>query len=86
MKVAALSLLLVVIRGCAMTPQQGEAMSQLGAAMLSGYPQPYQSYRPVALYQGERVSGLNKMCFYSRVGSIESYNFPSASICPLQMP
>lgn len=84
MKAITLSVALA-LGGCQMTPQQAEALSQ--SLMQAGQYQAQQpSYRPVAMYTGERVSGFNKMCFYNRVGSMESYNVPATGMCPLQVP
>ena len=34
-------------------------------------------------YTGEQTSGMNKICYYNRVGSTVTLNIPSTSLCPL---
>ena len=72
-----------------MTPQQGEAMSNLGAYMLTGQP-PYGPYNaPVrfpAVLQREVISGSAKICIYSRAGAVETLPIGFTNICPSQLP
>ena len=42
--------------------------------------------RPMASYTRQVISGLNKICFYQRLGSEEAYNFKTTEICPLTLP
>lgn len=71
---------------------QSRRMMEVGAALMAtGQPSPSQSNgyssgiraKSVGFLSGERVSGLNKICFYNVVGSTHSINVSSATVCPL---
>lgn len=83
---AILLISLICLSGCAMSPQQGDALFNLGAVIASGGGAYGPSYRPVAMFKGSQVSGFNRICYYDRVGSMEAINVPATAICPLQIP
>ena len=74
--------------GCAMSPQQGEALSNLGAAILSqgnAYSPAYAPRFPAVL-QREVISGSAKICIYSRAGVTETLPIGFTNLCPYQLP
>jgi len=39
----------------------------------------------IAFYTGERLSGMNKICFYDGLGSTYTINVASYALCPLSI-
>jgi len=44
---------------------------------------PLTAHACTAFYQSERISGLNKICYYSHLGSDVAYTFKSYEVCPV---
>ena len=40
------------------------------------------SPKVVAFYKGEQLSGMNKICYYDRLGSAVAITIPATNICP----
>lgn len=40
------------------------------------------SFAGVAFYKGERVSGMNRICYYDYLGSTVAITISAASVCP----
>ena len=78
----------LALGACQMSPQQGEAMSNLGAYMLTGQPPygPYSAPRFPAVLQREVISGSTKICIYSRAGATETLPVNFTNLCPYQLP
>ena len=39
----------------------------------------------LAFYKGERISGLNKICYYDHLGSTVAFNVKSYELCPINI-
>lgn len=43
------------------------------------------AYACTAFFKGERVSGMNKICYYEHLGSTVAYNVKSHELCPISI-
>ena len=54
-------------------------MKKLLAILLLSMP----AYAGTAFYTGERVSGMNKICYYDHLGSQVAITIKATQICPM---
>ena len=57
-------------------------LSLLGGG--TGMPNTSQSTKPMGFLEFETISGMNKICFYNQVGSLNTKTIGAAELCPLQ--